>query len=592
MKKIKFLKGLSAPVLVAPILAVSAVSCGEKESELLKQIYNDAYDEFIDLCQVWRPTFHTKYICDYIRNRIAELAPTLQVDFDTYSSGEDDTGHNLKIDVPASQGYENLPIIIVQCHTDMVWVVNPSAEAPLPEHPEPDVVTKGNKTYIFSKDQKSSLGADNGVGIATSLSLIKNKDLYTHGPIRFLMTTDEEDGLSGAHYVPNDWVVGENIKYLINLDLEGEGRLGVGTNGVQQATWSRKFERCQYEKDVFTHGYCITLSGLLGGHSAVALRQDPDRSNAIKVGVELLKYIAEIDGGNPIQLFWLSEKYDDNNEATSGTIPNYLKIGFAAEEDKTTRIYSICKRFEEAWNHDTKHIEQGDNNLKIELENSFTWDVKSKGMPLTVNGSLDLIDFLSHLPYGVFKTRSSDGVPTLINNVGCLRLNDRKYTKQTKYQDKVYLEMFGRALDIDDLGPQEQDPTAPTGGFLKQYFDTSSSFAFREYDDDKGAWENLAWNPPWEEKEGSQIHDILSSVAREQGISNLYDYFEAGWLEVAEFAKKNSERSIPGNLEISALGCELYNPHTWEEGVEFTSLKPMMKILLGMFEWITKGGEK
>ena len=105
-------------------------------------------------------------------------------------------------DIPASNDGKNIPTVILQCHVDMVCVsvddkVNEDFEIVLEESKAAD-----GKPIIHSKDNKTTIGADNGVGIATLFALAKNRDKFKHGKIRCILTTDEENGFYGASQVP------------------------------------------------------------------------------------------------------------------------------------------------------------------------------------------------------------------------------------------------------------------------------------------------------------------------------------------------------------------------------------------------------
>lgn len=205
---------------------------------------------------------------------------------------KDDIG-NVLITKPATKGKENIPTVILQGHVDMVCEKNKGTE----HNFETDPI----QTYIdgdWVKAKGTTLGADNGMGVAAALAILASNDIE-HGKLECLFTVDEETGLTGAYALDKNFLTGH---ILINLDTEEEGELYIGCAGGKgtSATFS-------YTPEKVPSGYFwfkIDVKGLNGGHSGSEINKG--LGNANKILTRFLwalarKYnlnLAEIDGGN------------------------------------------------------------------------------------------------------------------------------------------------------------------------------------------------------------------------------------------------------------------------------------------------------
>ena len=193
---------------------------------------------------------------------------------------------------PASPALEQKPMVCLQGHLDMVPEKRPDKKHDFLKDPI-TLVRKGNMMMADG----TTLGADNGVAVATSLAIMADKSLV-HGPLEFLFTTDEETGLTGAHNLQPGFL---KSKTLLNLDSEEEGALYVGCSGGRDTmgTWALDTEAAP----AGTVGLEIKVGGLRGGHSGLEI--DKGRGNAIKILNRVLVQLgalgarlARIDGGN------------------------------------------------------------------------------------------------------------------------------------------------------------------------------------------------------------------------------------------------------------------------------------------------------
>ena len=246
---------------------------------------NRVFDIFAEICKVPRPSKHeekiSKWLCDFAAaHHIEHLA---------------DEAMNVIMRVPATPGYENHEGVILQAHMDMVAEKNGDVQH--------DFLKDPIETFVdgdFLKAKGTTLGADNGIGIAMALAAITDQEL-PHPAIECLFTVDEETGLTGAEKL-KDGVL--KSKRLINLDSEDDGQIFIGcAGGIDTlAKMHYKGERLKAKGEML--GVCLSVSGLIGGHSGDDINKG--RANANQLIVWFLARIwpqteiqlASINGGN------------------------------------------------------------------------------------------------------------------------------------------------------------------------------------------------------------------------------------------------------------------------------------------------------
>lgn len=238
---------------------------------------------FDEVCQVPRPSKKEEKIRAYL----LDFAKKHNLEAKTDEAG------NVLIKKAASAGMENLKTVILQSHIDMVCEKNKDTE----HNFETDPI----QTYIdgeWLRAKGTTLGADNGIGVATELAVLASDDIK-HGPIECLFTVDEETGLTGAFALKEGFMNGD---ILLNLDSEDDGELFIGCAGGANTTAIYPFPT---EKT--PHGWFffrVSVKGLTGGHSGDDISKN--RANANKLLNRFLvqtmqKYgmrLADIEGGN------------------------------------------------------------------------------------------------------------------------------------------------------------------------------------------------------------------------------------------------------------------------------------------------------
>ena len=204
---------------------------------------------------------------------------------------EDSVG-NVIIKKPATIGMEDRKSIVMQSHLDMVHQKNNDTKF--------DFLTQGIEMYIegdWVKANGTTLGADNGLGVATIMAVLESNDI-SHPAIEALFTIDEETGMTGAMGLKEGLLNGD---ILLNLDTEEDDEIGVGCAGGIDVTAEKDFK--QVSTPVGKIGYSIVVNGLQGGHSGMDIHKGFGNANKIMNRIlfdSFEKYglrINEIDGG-------------------------------------------------------------------------------------------------------------------------------------------------------------------------------------------------------------------------------------------------------------------------------------------------------
>lgn len=185
---------------------------------------------------------------------------------------KDKTG-NVVIYKPATPGHENAPTVVLQGHLDMVNEKNSSSKHDFDKDPI-ELILEGE----WLRANGTTLGADNGVGVAASLAVMEDKSLV-HGPLEALFTVDEERGLNGARTISRQALKG---RIMLNLDSEDLGIFSIGCAGGADSHITLPLKRVAKNGAVLK----VHLFGLRGGHSGIDIHEG--RGNALKILNRLL----------------------------------------------------------------------------------------------------------------------------------------------------------------------------------------------------------------------------------------------------------------------------------------------------------------
>ncbi|BDU69915.1 aminoacyl-histidine dipeptidase [Geothrix oryzae] len=200
---------------------------------------------------------------------------------------------NVIVRKPATPGREKAPITVLQAHVDMVCEKNEGTQHDFLKDPI-RVVRDGD----VLRASGTTLGADNGIGVAAAMAVMAAKDI-AHGPLEFLITIDEETGLTGAGNLQPGLLKG---KYFLNLDSEEEGDLTIGCAGGMDTVATKTMKLVAPAPG--SKAYRVKVLGLKGGHSGMEIHQG--RGNALRILGQILfrvvpafdLQVASFTGGN------------------------------------------------------------------------------------------------------------------------------------------------------------------------------------------------------------------------------------------------------------------------------------------------------
>ena len=215
---------------------------------------------FDALTQVPRPSGHL----EKVQHMLLEFAARVGVEAFKDAAG------NIVMRKPASPGMENRKGIILQAHMDMV----PQKSNESTHNFETDPI----QTYVdgeWVKAKGTTLGADNGIGVAAIMAVMEDKTLV-HGPVEGLITADEETGMFGANDLPEGELNGD---ILLNLDSETWGKFVIGSAGGVDVTAKLEYKEVETDKD--DAAVKVVIKGLKGGHSGLEINEG--RGNANKL---------------------------------------------------------------------------------------------------------------------------------------------------------------------------------------------------------------------------------------------------------------------------------------------------------------------
>jgi dipeptidase D len=252
-----------------------------------------------------------------IRAHVREFATKNNFEF-----VEDEVG-NIVIKVPATEGYEATPTIVIQGHIDMVCEKNKGTEHDFENDP-----LKIYRDGDWITAEGTTLGADNGIGVAAGMAVATDSSVV-HGPLELLCTIDEETGMTGVNALQPGFITGRT---LLNLDSEEDGAFYVGCSGGQDTRGYFELEYTESGKDLTS--YELMITGLKGGHSGLDIANG--RANAIRLLAQLLNRIEnEID----------FELASISGGSLRNAIPREAEVTLLLHKDDVEKVRAISDKF-------------------------------------------------------------------------------------------------------------------------------------------------------------------------------------------------------------------------------------------------------
>ena len=296
-------------------------------NEILKLSPECIWRNFYSLTQVPRPSGHLEKVQAFLLDFAAKAG---------VEAFKDPAG-NIVMRKPATPGMENRKGVILQAHMDMVPQKTPESTHCFETDPiQPWIDGE------WVKAKGTTLGADNGLGVAAILSVMEDKTLK-HGPVEALITADEETGMFGANDLPTGELNGD---VLLNLDSETWGKFVIGSAGGIDVTATLDYK--EVDTDPEDAAVRVTLKGLRGGHSGLEIHEG--RGNANKMMVRFVREaIEECDAR-------LASWHGGNMR---NAIPFKAEVVLTLPKENVEALKELVADWKEDFEDEYKHIESG-----------------------------------------------------------------------------------------------------------------------------------------------------------------------------------------------------------------------------------------
>ena len=461
---------------------------------------------FHQLNQIPRPSHHEERVADFL----CQFADRLHLEH------ERDAENCVVIRKPASPGYEQAEPIVLLNHMDMVCVgMNDPLHTPI-------------ETYVedgWMKARGTSLGADNGIGLSMALAVLED-DRILHPALEVITTTNEEDGMSGAAALSENFIRGRKV---INLDSEDYDTITTGAAGACLQIHRIPIQPQPLPTDSYLLWHSIRFAGGLGGHSGVDI--DKQRCSVVIPAQKLLKalcqhphtFVAHIHIG----------------EANASIASNgQLIVGIPHHEVTllTQHVADINQ-----WLQDT--YAQTDPHITCTVQ---PCEAPSTFIPTTAVSAL--LDALSHIPQGVVKM--SQDLPQTVetsNNVGRIEAAE----------DHLLV-------------------TTHTRSFLDTHMHTLSQSIAHSLAAAGATTQVVMTAPAWQEDQHSPFLQLVSDTFHDTlgwrpRMVAMHFVLEAGFFV----------QHYPG-IQIASIGPRIVQPHSTSERVELRTIDDIWQVLLNL----------
>lgn len=458
------------------------------------------FAHFEALSEIPRGSGNEKQVSDYLLNTFRAKG------FETVQ----DEHWNIIIKKPASKGYEHAPTVMLQGHMDMVCEKNADVEHDFLSDPIKLRVV-GDRIYATG----TTLGADNGIGVALALAVLEDESLR-HPALEVVITTDEERGMVGATRLDCSSL---KSKVLLNLDNGGEGVFTAGCAGGGRVIYTVPVRKAQRSK---RQGFHLTVRGLTGGHSGADIHLG--RGNAIKIMGRVLYGLGEL-----VELSAVSGGSKEN------AIPREADATLCCD-DRQALEQEIRK-----WDALLKEeYAVADAGISLQLEECFpperVFDAATKAK---------IISAILLIPNGVNTQDGDIGLVISSNNLGVVEQTEgavilkscpRSSLDSSMYRDLLYqMKAVAEALEI---------------GF-----------------------DAVEFYPGWKYEKQSSIRDLCVATyeelnGRKATVSAIHAGLECGFLI----------SKLPG-LDAVAFGPVMFGAHTPEESLDIPSVGRVYQLI-------------
>jgi dipeptidase D len=480
--------------------------------DLLKQLpsaQEHFFKWFLAITELHRPTFE----CAAASATVIGWARALGASVKTDEAG------NILISLPASPGKESVPSLCIQGHLDIVTVGTYEEGGQVPVKIVDGTLTSG----------VSTLGADDGVAIAAMFALLETEKTFVHGPLEFLVTLDEEQGIVGAGSLAGPPFL--QSRSLLNLDSEDWGRFFTSCAGSIHIIYTFTGSRADFAGTAVR----VSLSNFVSGHTGICIAEG--RANAVKWLVRLLQSarsggvnftIANISGGtrhNAIPAEAEADIIVDN-------VPLFTEILEKAHAISISEVQSI----------ETKGP-------------ALSITPVGAKQPYDVTSSQKLVNLLSTIPHGVFMKHLK--IPGLVNTSQSLSVVRTE-------GDTVIIDIYARSNEATQMDWLVQTNTA-----LGELASLPVVVAARQQ--------------PWPAALGGKIVAAATAAyvelfGKEPIITGVHAGLECGVIQ---------NRGYP-DLEAVSIGPDVNGAHTIEEMTTVSSCVDFYRLTLQIVtNWAT-----
>ncbi len=461
---------------------------------------------FYDLSQIPRPSKKEAKVADYVKKFGEDRGLETIVD----------RVGNVILKKPATSGMENHKVTLLQGHLDMVPQKNSDKKHDFENDPIEAFI---DGEWVRAKD--TTLGADNGIGVAAALAVLDSEDLV-HGPIEALFTIDEETGMTGAFGLEKG-VLEADI--MLNMDSEDEGELYVGCAGGMDANISYHYKEMPVPAGCLA--FRVSLSGLKGGHSGLDIVLG--RGNANKLLFRFLKHavnehkagLAHVDGGG-----------------LRNAIPREAEAIIVIPQGKENELKSSIQKYEAIYKYELSAVEP---DLELDLQKTDL-----PGNLIDNDTQNRLINSIIACPNGVI--RMSNSMPGLVEtSTNLASVNSQK--------GEITIKCLMRS-SVDS----SRDELA---GMMESVFKLAGADVVFD-----GAY------PGWKPNMDSEILEVMKKVYKElYGKTPEVKAIHAG-LECGLIG------GVYPDMDMISFGPTIRNPHSPDEKVHIESVNKFWVLLV------------
>lgn len=431
---------------------------------------------------------------------------------------------NIIIRKPGSAGKENEPMVTIQAHMDMVCIKDDDSDHdfdvdPISMYVDGDWLTA----------DKTTLGADDGIGVAMGLALLQDETL-SHPPLEMLITTTEETGMDGAFGVDPASIHGSA---LINIDSEEEGYVTIGCAGGSTGKITLPLERvaaAEWDPKA-VHSFSLRVDQMRGGHSGTQIHTVT--TNAIKTLAEVLRKTAV---HVPVYL------HDMTAGDKHNAIPDMAQATISVSSED---LQSFIETFEKIKDEYVEAILKQEPDIRFVLK-----EIESvTEAPIDPAVEQKLISLLELMPHGVY---------TMIPGSDIVESSDNLATIRTAGEnaEMVVSVRSSNTAKLEELQGKIRSAAEVVGG----------SATFGE------------GYPTWEPAESSRLKDVfVETYAEQTGKDTIVTVIHAG-LECALFKK------IKPEMDMVSVGPDVLGAHTTKERLSISSTQRVYALIHSVIE--------